>query len=177
MDTIKGFAAAPYTLNEYGCCWNNPEKFVDLNGKSATEILEGGTGLALGVSQLDTPAPGPADIVALGILGLTVLIAGGVAIYEYTTAKSKVKTKEEEEALAIAGTKPDEFTFIYRQGSGNGTNLTPRDVDTDELSYSLTPPIGQPYTVTTIEAVNNTGVLVATIDKPNHVCVRPVNIS
>lgn len=117
------------------------------------------------------------DVVALGILGITALIAGGVAIYEYTTAKSKVRTKEEEEALAIARTKPNEFTFIYRKGSGNATNLTPREIDTSGLSYSLTPPVGQPYTVTTIEAVNSTGVLVATIDGPNHVSVRPVSIS
>ena len=173
VDTIKGFTMAPYTLNEYGYCRNNPEKYVDLNGKSATEILEWGTGLALWVSQLDTPAPGPADVVALGILGITALIAGGVAIYEYTTARAK----EEEEALAITRTKPNEFTFIYRKGSGNATNLTPREIDIGGLSYSLTPPVGQPYTVTTIEAVNSTGVLVATIDGPDHVSVCPVNIS
>lgn len=33
-------------------------------------------------------------------MGITALIVGGVAIYEYTTAKSKARTKEEE-ALAI----------------------------------------------------------------------------
>ena len=32
VDTIKGFTAAPYTLNEYGYCWNNPMVLVDLNG-------------------------------------------------------------------------------------------------------------------------------------------------
>ena len=32
VDTIKGFAAAPYTLNEYGYCWNNPMVLVDRNG-------------------------------------------------------------------------------------------------------------------------------------------------
>lgn len=109
-------------------------------------------------------------------MGITALIVGGVAIYEYTTAKSKARTKEEE-ALAITRTKPNEFTFIYRKGSGNATNLTPREIDTGRLSYSLTPPVGQPYTVITIEAVNNTGVLVATIDGPDHVSVCPVIIS
>ena len=33
VDIIKGFTTAPYTLNEYGYCWNNPKKFVDLNGR------------------------------------------------------------------------------------------------------------------------------------------------
>ena len=32
VDTIKGFTMAPYTLNEYGYCWNNPMVLVDLNG-------------------------------------------------------------------------------------------------------------------------------------------------
>ena len=31
-DIIKGYAAAPYTLNEYGYCWNNPMALVDLDG-------------------------------------------------------------------------------------------------------------------------------------------------
>ena len=45
-----------------------------------------------------------------------------------------------------------------------------REVDVTGLSYSLTKPSGK-YTVTTIEAVNNTGVLRATIDGLNHVSV------
>lgn len=65
---------------------------------------------------------------------------------------------------AIAKTKQDSITPIYRTGSGNATNLTPREKDITGLSYSLTPPIGEPYTVTTIEAVNKTGVLTAVID-------------
>ncbi len=33
VDTIKGAATAPYTLNVYGYCWNNPMMFVDLDGQ------------------------------------------------------------------------------------------------------------------------------------------------
>ncbi|MDE6949627.1 MAG: hypothetical protein K2P64_01710 [Lachnospiraceae bacterium] len=33
QDIIKGFVIAPYTLNEYGYCWGNPLKWVDINGK------------------------------------------------------------------------------------------------------------------------------------------------
>ncbi len=33
VDTIKGTATAPYTLNEYGYCWNNPMMFIDLDGQ------------------------------------------------------------------------------------------------------------------------------------------------
>ena len=31
-DTIKGAATAPYTLNEYGYCWNNPMNLADRDG-------------------------------------------------------------------------------------------------------------------------------------------------
>ena len=69
-------------------------------------------------------------------------------------------------------------TIIYRLGSGTYTNLTPRPQDTTGLSYSLTPPpLGTSFTVTTIEAINATGVLRAIKDGPNHVSVVPVNIS
>ena len=57
-------------------------------------------------------------------------------------------------------------------------NLTPRPRDIDDgLSYelSVTPDIADKYTMTTMEAVNATGVLEAVIDRPNHVSVRPVN--
>lgn len=56
-------------------------------------------------------------------------------------------------------------------------NLTPREGDTDGLSFSLTPPLTGKYVVTTIEAVNMTGVLTAVNDRPNHVSVRPTNFS
>ena len=176
-DKIKGDLSTPYTLNQYIYCWNNPEKYIDLNGKNAVEVLEWGSGLAGVVSQLDTPAPGPADLVALAILGTTFLIAGGVAIYEDITAKAELKAKEEEEVKSIVGDEMDNLTLIYRTGSGNGTNLTPREQDINGLSYSLTPPIGKAYTVTSIEQVNSTGVLKATIDGFNHVSVYPTNIS
>lgn len=32
VDIIKGYAKAPYTLNEYGYCWGNPIMLVDLDG-------------------------------------------------------------------------------------------------------------------------------------------------
>mgnify|MGYP003300863917 FL=1 len=69
-------------------------------------------------------------------------------------------------------------TPIYRTGSGNGTNLTPRTPkDSTGLSYSLIKPETGPYTVTSIEAVNNTGVLRAVKDGPNHVSVLPTDIT
>ena len=43
VDIIKGFAAAPYTLNEYGYCWGNQMVLVDLNGRSPKKIKGKGT--------------------------------------------------------------------------------------------------------------------------------------
>jgi RHS repeat-associated protein len=73
-------------------------------------------------------------------------------------------------ALLQGDTQP---THIYRSGSGNAMNMTPRKVDTTGLSFSLTPPESGPYTSTTLEAVNATGVLGAVQDGQNHVSVMP----
>ena len=50
VDIIKGFAAAPYTLNEYGYCWENPMVLVDLDGKFSRLISAGAlvAGVAVG---------------------------------------------------------------------------------------------------------------------------------
>lgn len=67
--------------------------------------------------------------------------------------------------------------IIYRTGSGNGTNLTPRDRDTGGLSYSTKVPSERPYTATTMEAINTTGELIAVKDGKIHVSVKPVKSS
>lgn len=36
QDIIEGYKEAPHTLNEYIYCWNNPQKYVDLNGMTPT---------------------------------------------------------------------------------------------------------------------------------------------
>ncbi len=75
-------------------------------------------------------------------------------------------------ALSLQGDQSP--THIYRFGSGTATNLTPREKDRDSgLSYTLKPPPEGHYTVTTMQAVNSTGVLVAYEDKPGHVSVMP----
>lgn len=64
-------------------------------------------------------------------------------------------------------------TIIYRIGIGTYTNLTPREKDTQGLSYQLSMPIGK-YTFTAIELINETSVLRASVDGPDHVSVYPV---
>ena len=40
-DLIKGFAELPFTLNEYGYCWNNPIGYVDRDGQLPTAVAGG----------------------------------------------------------------------------------------------------------------------------------------
>ncbi len=129
------------------------------------------------VAVADSPMPGPCDVFAAGMLVTAIgamAIGGCIDLYNYVASKvdfgSVVRTKEN---------NTNEFTAIYRTGSGNGTNLTPRTPrdDSTGLSYTLTKPDRGPYTVTSMEAVNATGVLVAVKDGPNHVAVIPTDMS
>ncbi len=54
VDPLKGFTVAPYTLNEYGYCWNNPKKFVDLNGREPGEWTPGEETDYVGVYYLNS---------------------------------------------------------------------------------------------------------------------------
>lgn len=64
-------------------------------------------------------------------------------------------------------------TYIYRYGGTNPGNLTPKAKDRyTGLSFSTIPQPGA--AVTTIEALNATGVVYAVQDDPTHVSVRPI---
>lgn len=60
---------------------------------------------------------------------------------------------------------------IYRYGGTNPGNLTPKD-ETTGLSFSTKPKAG--VAMTTIEALNATGIVYAIQDGSNYVSVRPV---
>ena len=181
-DWIKGNIEKPFSLNHYGYCWGNPIGLVDRNGKTPEmasnysqvfDILKTGAEMAGVAALADSPVPGPMDVVAAGILAGTVIYAGGVAVGTYIDSKEKEKEKDRVVALEKVTTKRPNKTVIYRWGSGNATNLTPRNdgSDVNGLSYELKVPVGRRYTWTTLEAVNSTGVLQAIIDGPNHVKV------
>ena len=123
------------------------------NYSQVFDILKTGTEMAGAAALADSPAPGPMDLVALGTLGITLVAFGGVAVGTYINSTAKEKEKSRVIALEQVTTKRPNETVIYRRGNGNATN----------------------YTITTMEAINATGVLTAVIDKPNHVSVRPVN--
>ena len=182
-DWIKGNIEKPFSLNQYGYCWGNPIGLVDRDGKTLEmasnysqvfDILKTGIEMAGAVALVDSHAPEPMDLVALGILGITLVVSGGVAVGTYINSTAKEKEKSRVIVLEQVITKRPNETVIYRRG--NATNLTPRPIDLHtELSYKLKVPVATDYTITTMEAINATGVLTAVIDKPNHVSVRPVN--
>ena len=55
-------------------------------------------------------------------------------------------------------------------------NLTPREQDTTGLSYKLVRPVAGFFTITSIEAVNATGILRAVQDGVEHVSVTPIDM-
>ena len=185
-DWIKGNIEKPFSLNQYGYCWGNPIGLVDRDGKTPEmasnysqvfDILKTGTEMAGAAALADSPAPGPMDLVALGILCIALVVSGGVAVGAYINSKAKEKEKARIVALEQVTTKRPNQTVIYRRGNGNATNLTPRNdgSDVNGLSYELKVPVGRRYNWTTLEAVNSTGVLQAIIDGPNHVKVIPTD--
>ncbi|MGE7600087.1 hypothetical protein [Lysinibacillus fusiformis] len=96
---------------------------------------------------------------------LLAMIIAASLVTVVVVAKDQVKPE------LIERLKDKNPTIIYRSGSGNGTNLTPRPQDTGGLSYNLKMPSGS-FTATTIEAVNKTGSLKAIKDGGNHVSVK-----
>jgi len=105
------------------------------------------------------------------------VLGGGIAIPSPTVAPTtQSDTRARSEPIVVPRTNdPPRTTPIYRSGSGNATNMTPRAVDVGGLSFYLSPPATGSFTATTIEAVNATGVLRAVVDGTNHVSVVPVN--
>ncbi|MNW51855.1 hypothetical protein D3C74_293510 [compost metagenome] len=120
-------------------------------------------GMMIG-STVAAPAPKTMPVPGAGVLKGAVAII--TAIIGATTTTAETTT-----------TVDLKYQFIFRNGSGNKTNLTPRPgIDTNGLSYFLKPK-GSPMTVTSIEAINSTGVLYARVDNPatGHVAVMPID--
>lgn len=82
-------AAGIHGFNRYAYANNNPYKYADPNGESAEAVF--GTRLgAAGVSAVaDSPAPGPGDLVAVGIL-LYAVGEYAVNVYNESSAEGQV---------------------------------------------------------------------------------------
>ena len=174
--------------NMFAYCGNNPVNRVDHTGQFWSEIWEfaktavAEIGKAMGamspayagcggVAVADGPLPF-GDIVAAASAALLTVGAIGYGIYQATQAPAVSIPKAEEKAEATPAPPPTP-TVIYRYGGTNPGNLTPKAKDKyTGLSFSTVPMPGA--AVTTIEALNATGVVYAVQDGPTHVSVRPV---
>ena len=117
---------------------------------------------------------------AVGIVGAALITVGsaGYGSYQAIKSLSTSTSKAEEKEKEIAG-PPLPSTVIYRYGGTNPGNLTPSQRDVDlypttgkGLSFSTMPKPGA--AMTTIEAINATGVVYAVQDGVNHVSVHPI---
>lgn len=80
-------------LNLFAYCGNDPVSNIDPNGESfwdaftqALEEAQSYFGVAVGVVQIDTPAPVPADLVAGGFILVAVLYCAGSALVDTITS-------------------------------------------------------------------------------------------
>ena len=171
------------SCNMFAYCENNPIMWIDPTGHFLSEIIgffktavdEIGKAVGAlspiyagcgGVAIADGPLPF-GD--AVGIVGAVLLTAGAIGYGIYQAAKAPTTSVSKEKDIV----KPPSSTVIYRYGGTNPGNLTPRAKDRyTGLSFSTVPMPGA--AMTTIEALNATGVVYAVRDGATHVSVRPV---
>ena len=149
--------------NMFAYCGNDPVNHADVSGNRYTmvndNVFGGGGGIGL-----------------IWILGLSALSQSAQST---AIPQSKAKTQEKEQEKDAVAEKPSSSTVIYRYGGTNPGNLTPSQRDVDlypvtgkGLSFSTIPK--EDAAMTTIEALNATGVVYAVLDDNNHVSVFPV---
>lgn len=186
--------------NMFAYCANNPISRLDSTGQAWWHVALTCLGVAAVAALVVVAAPvvvpvvgtAAASSIATGAfaLGTAATVVGlGAATYgateaiprTYSSSKSKTPDKNKSKigagaaAAAIAGNDRKQNTKIYRYGGTNPGNLTPRQKDaTTGLSFStIPPPPGHPAAVTTIAALNSTGVVIAYQDGPTHISVVP----
>ena len=193
MDSYSGSINDPVSLHKYLYANANPVMYSDPSGNIVAAIIGAANTFISFVEESNYNK----GIVALGmalIAEVTSVVAtqrslffsGIKEVYElvdgvitgglsWTSISILLRDDEIDKAKDDTDYKKKQKppTFIYRKGTGTNTNLTPRKVDIEGLSYQLTMPIGEKYTFTSLETVNSTGVLRAIIDGANHVSVYP----
>ena len=180
-------------FNMFAYCGNNPVNRADSSGESwwsvalACVAIVAVCAVAIATAPvLATAAAGVGITVSASAIASTAFtvgtIAAGVGVFaggmsiaqsiprSISTSKSTSKSKTKTTTL------PANDTVIYRYGGTNPGNLTPRKKDVSGLSFStLPPPPGVSAAVTTVGALNSTGVVRAVKDGPTHISVVPVN--
>ena len=148
--------------NMFAYCLNNPVSYIDPNGEAIAGAVSGGL---IALAEIVLPA--------LAIVGGVVAIVVGVGAIINEVSHPSISIPEEKDKEAIK--PPPLSTIIYRYGGTNPGNLTPKEKDLADgrgLSFSTIPKPG--CSMTTIEAINATGLVYAVQDGPTHVSVYPI---
>lgn len=126
-DPVDGDLWNPQSQNKYSYVLNNPLKYVDPTGQSAESILQWSWTAGGFASQFDGPAPGPADLIGLGIGIIGTIAAGGAVIYELLTndheIKKDVQVGVNNAAKSIAGGS----STVDPSGKDPGNNKNKKD--------------------------------------------------
>lgn len=171
----------------YACCGHNTVNRLDPNGYFWNNIWQfiqtataetGNAMQSLSVAYAScggaAVADGPLPIGdAVGLAGAAVLTIGAVGYGIYQATQTSSASFEKAEELNPSS------TVIYRYGGTNPGNLTPSQRDValfpvtgSGLSFSTIPKPGA--AMTTIEALNATGIVYAIKDGASHVSVYPI---
>jgi RHS repeat-associated protein len=163
-----------------------------MNGPNAPALI-GTTGTAGGVAAKSNPITGAVAISAAGVLAIwswgamqhnpsatlapPITLAPPMSLpmprYRDRFDPCERDIPDTRRDVIPAPPPPRSGTVIYRWGGTNPSNLTPRAVDVGSgLSFSTVPKSGA--AMTTIQAVNATGILSAVKDGATHVTVTPV---
>ena len=143
--------------NMYMYCNNNPIIYMDREGEAFSIATFIGTIVI-------------AALIVYTLPQITQNLQKNFSVISSVNNKKQTITKTN---TKTSTNKKNTKTKIYRWGNPTPHNLTPkRNKDEDGLSFSLLPPTVKSIE-TTIEDVNATGILYATIDKPGHVSVKP----
>jgi len=155
--------------NMFAYCNNNPINMCDPEGTLAISAILAAVAAYKGFIALGTLLLGVVAVSAKTSTS-TGIAAPSFSLPSITKSKTQAKTK----AKDVVRVLPKD-TVVYRYGATNPGNLTPKIKDAfSGLSFSTVPPLpGQKAAVTTIGALNATGMVVAVRDGLTHVSVKP----
>ena len=113
------------------------------------------------------------------VIGVVLVVTVAVVV---TTTKTTVQEKDEKSTVYTdINNDDDDDTVIYRYGDvfyPTSKEMYSFNGSSPGVSFALKPPTNTntPYSVTTLNTLNNSGIFTAEVDGANHVSVRPTGV-